>query len=207
MIEKPTTFRPAVDGDDHLRHGGHADDVGPDHPQEAILGPRLQVRPRHGDEHALVGDDVLAAGDFEGPLDQLLVVGLAHVGEARAEAVVVDADQRVVAQQVDVVVDQHDVAALVVRVHAAAGVADDEQLRAQGLHHAHGQRDLLERIALVHVEAAFHRHDGQAGELAADQPAAMAGGRAAREVRNRLVLERGLFLDVLRRGCRGRCRG
>ena len=52
---------------------------------------------------------------------------------------------------------------------------------AQRLHHADGKRDLLERIALVEVKAAFHRHDGHAGELAADQPAAVADGRASAE--------------------------
>ena len=90
------------------------------------------------------------------------------------------------------------------RVHAAAGVADDEQLRAEGLHHPHRQRDLVERVALVHVEAAFHRHDRQARELAADEPAAVADGRAPRKMRNVPIFERGLFLDVLHEAAQAR---
>ena len=114
------------------------------------------------------------------------IVGRRHVGEPRAEPVVVDAHQRVVAHEVDVVVDDHHVAGAVVRVHAADGLRDDEQLRAEPLHHAHRQRDLLERVAFVLMEAAFHRHDGHAFEPAADEPAAVAGGRRLREVRESL---------------------
>ena len=49
-------------------------------------------------------------------------------------------------------------------IHAAAGVADDERVAAQGLHDADGQGDLFERIALVEVEPALHRHDLLAAE-------------------------------------------
>ena len=83
--------------------------------------------------------------------------GRRHVGEPRAEPVVVDAHQRVVAHQVDLVVDDHDVAGAVHRVQAADGLRDDQQLRAEPLHHADRQRDLLERVAFVLMEAAFHR--------------------------------------------------
>ena len=121
----------AVDGDDRLGNRRHADDVGADRPQEAILGPRFQVRAGDGDRHAAVGDEVLLPGDFEARFDQLGIVGPRHIGEPRAEAVVVDADQRVVAHQIDVVVDDHHVAGAVVRIHAADGLRDDQQLRAQ----------------------------------------------------------------------------
>ena len=83
--------------------------------------------------------------------------------------------------QVDVVLDEHDVALGVLRIHAAAGVADDQHLAAQRLHDAHRQGDLLERIAFVEVEAPLHRHDGLAGQLAADQPAGVRGDRRVRE--------------------------
>ena len=39
-------LQPGVDGDDDLGHRGHADDIGPDQPQEAVFGPRFQVRAR-----------------------------------------------------------------------------------------------------------------------------------------------------------------
>src|SRR5262249_13142286 len=133
----------AVYADYYLRHRGHADHVGPDAAQETVLGPRLQVWPRHGDEYPLVADDPLLQRDPLGQGQQLAVIRIAHVREALAQAVVVLADERVVAHQVDVVLDQHQVALGVLRVHAAAGVADNERVAAQGFHDTHRQRDLL----------------------------------------------------------------
>ena len=75
--ERPNVRRPAVDRDDHLGHGRHADDVGADLPQEAVLGPRFQVRAGHGDRHAAMDDEVFAAGRFRGPCSiSCAVVGL-----------------------------------------------------------------------------------------------------------------------------------
>jgi hypothetical protein len=144
-----------------------------------------------------VSDNVLAASHFQRPVDEGVAVRLAHIGEPRPETVVIDADQGIGAQQIDVVLDQHDVAGPVIGVHAAAGIAHDEQLRPQGPHHPHRQRDDLERIALVHMEAALHGDDRKPRELAAHETAAVARGRAPREVRDLLVLEGGLLLDVL----------
>src|SRR5262249_7792431 len=136
---------------DYLRHGGHADHVGADAAQVAVLGPRLQVRPRHHHVHALVADNPFLQGDPLRQGDQGGIVGAAHRGEARAEAVVVPADQRVGAHEVDVVLDDHDVALAELRIHTAAGIADDEYFAPQRLHHADRKGDLLERIALVEV--------------------------------------------------------
>ena len=44
---------------------------------------------------------------------------------------------------------------------------------------------------------------GRPAELAADQPAAMADRRAAREMRNVVVFERGFFLDLLHEAAQG----
>ena len=54
---------------------------------------------------------------------------------------VVGTDQRVVTQQIDMVLDDHEVALAKLRVHAAASVAGDEDLAAQRFHDAHGKRD------------------------------------------------------------------
>ena len=56
-------MRIRVHRDDHLRHRGHADDVRADAAQEAVLGPRLQVRPDDRDEHALLTGDLLLERD------------------------------------------------------------------------------------------------------------------------------------------------
>ena len=62
--------------------------------------------------------------------------GLAVLDAARPEAIVIGADERVVAEEVDVVLDDHQVALGPLRVHAAAGVADDEHVAAHCLHDA-----------------------------------------------------------------------
>ena len=144
----------------------------------------------------------------QGPVDQLVVVRLAHVGEPRAEAVVVDADQRVVAHQVDVVVDHHDVAA-----GGSSGFMPPQALETTSSFAPRafitrtGSVICLQRIALVHVEAAFHRHDRQAAELAAHQPAAMAGRRAIGKVRNLARIRARPPPRSARRGCPGPCPG
>src|SRR5207248_2304769 len=116
----------AVHADDHFRHRAHADHVGPDAAEEAILRSRLQVRPGYGDEHAFLQWDLLLERYALGESHQLAAIGFAHIGKAVAEAVVVGANERVVAEQVDVIFDQHDVAARPLRIHAAAGIADDQ---------------------------------------------------------------------------------
>ena len=156
-IEKPSTFIPAWTAVSTSGIGRHADDVGADRPEEPVLGPGLQVRAGHRHVDPAMGDDVRLERDAQGQVLQLPVVGLDHVGEPGAEAVVVGADQRVDAQQVDVVLDDHQIALGVLRVQPAAGVGDDQQLAAQLLHHPDRERHLGGRVAFVEVEPAFHR--------------------------------------------------
>ena len=52
-----------------------------------------------------------------------------------------------------------------------------EHLAAQRLHHAHRERDLLERVALVEVEAALHGHDGLARRACRRRAGRRATGR------------------------------
>ena len=115
-------------------------------------------------------------GDVEGEFLQLAVVGLDQVGEAGAEAVVVGADQGVDAQQVDVVLDDDQVALVVQRVQPAGGVGDDQGRAAQLLHHPDREGDLGGGVALVEVEPAFHRHD-RAGRRACRRRAGPCGSR------------------------------
>ena len=84
----------AVARDKDFRNGRHADGVGPDLAEKTVFGARLQVGTHDGDEDALVGDEILAPCNRQGGVDQLAVVRLAHIGKARAEAIVVDADER-----------------------------------------------------------------------------------------------------------------
>ena len=104
--------------------------------------------------------------------------------------------KRVVAHQVDVVVDHHDVAQRVERIDAAAGVGNHQQLGPQGPHHADGKGDLPLRVALVGVKSALHGHHRHALQQAADELARVADRRGPREVRDGGVVERRLGLDL-----------
>ena len=112
---------------------------------------------------------MLFQGDPLGQRDQLGVERLAHVGEARSQPVVVLANQRIVTNEIDVIVDDHEVALGPLRVHSAAGIADDQHLAAHGLHDAHGKRDLLEGVAFIEMETTLHRDNVFSGERSEDE--------------------------------------
>ncbi len=67
-IEKPSTRKPAVDRDEHLGDRGHADHVGSDHPEEAVLGAGLQVRSGHRHVDTAMGDDVRFERGLQGQI-------------------------------------------------------------------------------------------------------------------------------------------
>jgi hypothetical protein len=96
-----------------------------------------------------------------------------------------------------VIFDHHQVALGELRIHAAAGVADDKRVAAQRFHDAHRQRDLLERVAFVKVKTPFHGDDALAGEAAAHQPSGVPRRRRYGEVRDIAVVQRRLRLDLL----------
>ena len=113
---------------------------------------------------------------FERQILELAVVRLDQVGESGAEPIVVGADQRVQAHQVDVVLDDDQVALLVERIQPAGGVGDDQEPAAQLLHHPDRKGHLPGRVALVEVEPPFHRDDASA-RPAGRRPAGPCGSR------------------------------
>ncbi len=144
----------------------HAHDVAAYHPQEPVLGRRLEVRPRDADEHALAQADLLLERDLLRELDVLAVVRLRHVREARPELVVVGADEGIVARQVDLVHETDDVALVVQRVHSAGRAGEDELLRPERAKHPDREGHLLHRVALVVVDAAVHERHAPSPDLA-----------------------------------------
>ena len=151
--------QPAVHRHDHLGHGRHADHVGPDHAQETILGARLQVRSQHGHEHALVRGEVFAPGDLRAPVRSTpRSYGRDMSGKRgpRRSSLMPTSGLLPIRLMWSSMSMMSPLAYM--RVHAAAGVGDDQQLGPQRLHHAHRQRDLLHAVAFVGVKAALHRH-------------------------------------------------
>jgi hypothetical protein len=189
--------QPAMRGDDDFGDRRHADAVRAHVAKHAILGPGFEVRSGDGDEDALVGDDVVLASLLEGDVDQCRIVRFAHVGKTGPKPIVVHTNQRVVAHHVDLVVDDHDVAEAVVRIQAADGIADNHQVAAHRFENANREGDLFEWVAFVLVKAAFHRHDRDVVQLAANEPAAMACGGRFRKVRDLGIVDRRFDFDVL----------
>src|SRR5439155_4436344 len=98
--------------------------------------------------------------------------------------------------QVDVVVDDHDVTEFVLRIHPAGRVGHDERVGSERFHHADRKRDLLQGVAFVEMEAAFHRHDRHAAQHTANQlPGVRLNGRCG-EVRNVTVANDGFVSDL-----------
>jgi hypothetical protein len=95
------------------------------------------------------------------------------------------------------VVDDHDVALGIVGIHRAAGVRDDQQSGPQGLHHANRKGNLPVSVALVGMKTPFHGHQGNALKSAADELSGVADGGRPGEMRNGLVVQRGLLVDLL----------
>ena len=96
----------------------------------------------------------------------LEIVGVGERGEASAKGLLVEPAQRVVpgeTGEVDVVVEEHDVANLEGGVEAAGGVGDDEGGDVEDGEDASGEGDGLDVEALVEVNAADHDHDGGLG--------------------------------------------
>ena len=90
---------------------------------------------------------------------------MGHVEESRAE-LGHGADDGVHHLEVDVVLDEHEVADAVRRVDAARSVSDNEPLGAELVHHVNREGDLLRGVALVGMQPALHADDVFAFELA-----------------------------------------
>ena len=163
----------AVVGHDDLRDGRHAYGVAAQRAVHPILCGRLEGWPLHTDVDTVLHLDAFLLGDLVSQCHESEVIGLVHIRESWSRGEVLSA-QRVLGEEVDVVGDDHQVANLELRVHASGGVADEQRLDAQFVHHPHGEGDLLHRVALVVVESPLHGHDVHASQFAEDQFAGMA---------------------------------
>ena len=116
--------------------------------------------------------DAFLPGNLIGQGYELQIVSLVHIWEPRTCREVLAA-QRMLGEEVDMIGENHQVADLELRVHATGGVADEECLDAQFIHHPDGEGHFLHRITLVEVEPALHGEDVHATELTEDQLAAV----------------------------------
>src|SRR5262249_40930952 len=85
------------------------------------------------------------------------------------------------------------------RIHAATGIANYEHFAAKGAEDAHRQGNLLERISFVVMKASFHRDHDLSGKAAADEAARMGLDCSLGEVRDFLIGQADICLDILRK--------
>ena len=162
-----------VAGHDSFRHGGHTHGVGAEDMEGVVFGGGLVAGAGDADIDAVLEFDILFGSDFLSQFHDAARVGLAHVGEAGTELVVVGTEQGVVGHEVDMVGDDHDVGDVEGGVEAAGGVGEDNLFDAELAEHLDGEGEGLHGVALIVVEAAAHDEDGGAVEGAEDEGAAM----------------------------------
>ena len=178
----------AMAGHDDLRNGAHTYSVTTQGTIHTILCRSLEGRTLDAHIYTMLNRDVLLLGNLVGKITELLVVCLVHVREARTGREVL-ATQWMLWEEVDVVVDNHQVADLELRVHTSRCIAYEESLDAQFEHHALWEGYFLHIISLIEVESAFHRHDVLAAQLSEDELACMSFYGRYREVRNLTIWE------------------
>ena len=81
---------------DHFRDSGHADQVGANGAQIANLGRGFVAWSQQGGVDALIESLARLLRSLQGNLAIGFPVSLGHVGKARAEAVVIGSDERIV---------------------------------------------------------------------------------------------------------------
>ena len=178
----------AMAGHDYLRNGAHAYGITTQGSVHAVLCRSLEGRTLDAHIYTMLNRNILLLGYLVGKITELLVVCLVHIWEARTGREVL-ATQWMFWEEVDVVVDNHQVTDLELRVHAARGIAYEEGLDAQLEHHALWECYFLHIISLIEVESAFHRHDVLAAQLSEDELACMSFYGRYREVRNFTIWE------------------
>ena len=165
---------------DRFGHRRHADGIGAENPERADLGRRLVAWPVDGDVDAVLERQADIAAGLVGQRAQAPRVHLGHVRKARAEAIVLRPDERIAAEQIDVIVDHHQRAGRQLNVDPAGGVGEDQLLHAEAPHHPHRERHRTEIVPFVGVHTPRERRDALAGDGADDQPPRVADHRGAR---------------------------
>jgi len=183
-------FEPRVARRDHFGHRAHADRVRAEGAQHANFGRRFIGRTQKPRIHAADETKALLFRHGARQFAQSGAVRLRHVGKARPDRLVVGADERILARQVEVILDQHQIARLKRRVDAAGGVRHHQRMHAERLHDAHGKRHRLGGISFIQVESPVHQQDGASGGLADDEFARVSRHRRHRKVRNFAIRNR-----------------
>ncbi len=113
-----------------------------------------------------------------------LPVGLRHVREARAEAIIIRAGQRILSLQIDVVGEHDQCTLLVLPIDAAGCVGKNHGANVHAVKHPHGESDFPGGIAFVQVHASLHGGHRHAGGVSDHHLSGVTQGGRARKERN-----------------------
>ena len=152
----------------HFGNGAHAHSIASETVIHFLFCWGLKGGTLHTEVHAVNQTDAFLLSYLIGFGNEMVVIGLVHVGETRTGGEVFSA-QRVFGEEVDMVGDDHEIADFKLRVHSSRGVGDKERLDTQFVHHANGEGHLLHRVALIIMETSLHRHDILVAKFSEDQ--------------------------------------
>ena len=96
------------------------------------------------------------------------------------------------------ILNQHQLARIEARVHAARGVRHDHNARTQANHQAQTKDDIVRRVALIEMHAALHRHAVHALGLTEDKLARMTLHTALWHRRDLAERNRNLLIERVR---------
>ena len=152
-------------GDGGLVHRAHTYGAGAEGGGHADLGRGLVARAQAAEEHAAPQRDAGTARRRDQLERQRLVVDARHRATAAALHQLLRREESALADRIDVVRGEHQVAGLELRVDAADRVREDERVGAERSHHANAEGHLVERVAFVAMAA-----PGQNGDRRATPP-------------------------------------
>lgn len=194
---------------DHLRGRGHAGHVRTEDTEHVDLRRGFVLRARHHGvdtfAHPAVVPVVFGHVDVR-PLCEIAQVGIVrfrHVDEAIADFRVVQAAQRRLPVQVQVILDDHQLPRPVVRVDGAGSAGEDEGLRTREAGRPHTEHRVLQVVSFVVMGTAGEDEDALRADLRVVQLADVADRTGFRES-DVAVVDGDLVLDLVSEGAEAR---
>ena len=107
---------------------------------------------------------------------QFSIIRVGHWWEAFAQTLIIWPHKRIVPCQpwhVDMVANEHEITWPIGRIHAARGIGDNQRMPTELSHHAHRERQHLQRIPFIEMETPLHYHHRHVFKRPDDQATSM----------------------------------
>ena len=162
-------------GHDDLGDGGHTYRVRTQDASGTDLCRRFILGAGHIHIDALSHRDVQLVRHLVCDLPQSRGVVVGAVREPGAKFLQVGAAERGVQDELDVVLDDHQLPSVPVYIHTAGGIGDEQGVSPQQTEYPHGEGHFLKGVPLIVVEPPLHHGHVLSFQLPEDQPACMTG--------------------------------